>query len=35
MAPVLATHLLMPDLADFARLYPDIEMMCSSQSSPF
>lgn len=26
MTPVLATHLLMPDLADFARLHPDIEM---------
>src|SRR3954467_11795267 len=26
MAPPLATHLLMPDLADFARLHPDIEM---------
>ncbi len=26
LAPILATHLLMPDLAEFARLYPDIEM---------
>jgi DNA-binding transcriptional LysR family regulator len=26
LAPTLTTHLLMPDLADFARLYPDIEM---------
>jgi DNA-binding transcriptional LysR family regulator len=26
MPPPLATHLLMPDLADFARLHPDIEM---------
>ncbi len=26
LAPTLATHLLMPDLAEFARLYPDIEM---------
>jgi DNA-binding transcriptional LysR family regulator len=26
MAPTLATHLLMPDLAEFARLQPDIEM---------
>ena len=26
MAPILATHMLMPDLADFARLHPDIEM---------
>src|SRR3546814_9856922 len=24
--PLLATHLLMPDLTDFARLHPDIEM---------
>ena len=26
LAPPLATHLLMPDFADFARSYPDIEM---------
>src|ERR1700678_1692515 len=26
LAPTLATHLLMPDLADFARVHPDIEM---------
>ncbi len=26
LTPILATHLLMPDFADFARLYPDIEM---------
>ncbi|TPL43652.1 LysR family transcriptional regulator [Mesorhizobium sp. B2-4-6] len=26
LAPPLATHLLMPDFSDFARLYPDIEM---------
>ena len=26
LTPTLATHLLMPDFADFARLYPDIEM---------
>src|SRR6202140_3169579 len=26
LAPPLATHLLMPDLADFVRLHPDIEM---------
>jgi DNA-binding transcriptional LysR family regulator len=26
MAPPLASHLLMPDLVDFARLHPDIEM---------
>jgi len=30
LAPPLATHLLMPDFADFARLYPDIEMEISS-----
>ena len=26
LAPILATHLLMPDFADFARLHPDIEL---------
>src|SRR3569833_698587 len=26
LPPFLATHLLMPDLADFARVHPDIEM---------
>ena len=26
LAPTLATHLLMPDFADFTRLHPDIEM---------
>ena len=26
LTPILATHLLMPDFADFARLYPDIEL---------
>jgi len=26
LAPTLATHLLMPDFTEFARLYPDIEM---------
>lgn len=26
LPPLLATHLLMPDLADFARMHPDIEM---------
>lgn len=30
LPPFLATHLLMPDLADFARLHPDIEMEISS-----
>src|SRR3546814_19106104 len=26
LTPLLATHLLMPDLTDYARLHPDIEM---------
>jgi len=26
MAPILATHLLMPDFADFARLHPEVEI---------
>jgi DNA-binding transcriptional LysR family regulator len=30
LAPPLATHLLMPDFAEFARLHPDIEMDISS-----
>lgn len=30
LAPPLSTHLLMPDLAEFARLHPDIEMDISS-----
>ena len=30
LAPPLATHLLMPDFADFARLHPDIEMELQS-----
>jgi DNA-binding transcriptional LysR family regulator len=30
LAPVLATHLLMPDFAAFARLHPDIEMDIAS-----
>ena len=30
MAPPVATHLLMPDFADFARLHPDIEMEIQS-----
>lgn len=32
MTPVVATHLLMPDLADFARLHPDVEMEILSSS---
>jgi DNA-binding transcriptional LysR family regulator len=34
LAPTLATHLLMPDLADFARLHPDIEMEVLSTGKP-
>ena len=30
LAPTLVTHLLMPDLAEFARLHPDIEMDIAS-----
>ena len=30
LAPILATHLLMPDLADFAMLHPEIEIEISS-----
>ena len=30
LPPFVATHLLMPDLADFARMHPDIEMEISS-----
>lgn len=30
LPPFLATHLLMPDLAEFARMHPDIEMEISS-----
>ena len=30
LAPLLATNLLMPDFAEFARLYPDIEMEIQS-----
>src|SRR4029079_4270309 len=26
LAPTLATHLLMPDIADFARLHPEVEI---------
>ena len=33
LAPILATHLLMPDLADFARLHPDIEIELLSSSA--
>ncbi len=34
LAPTLATHLLMPDFADFARLHPDIEMEIISSDDP-
>ncbi|WP_428489138.1 LysR family transcriptional regulator [Rhodopila sp.] len=34
LAPVLATHLLMPDFADFARLHPEIEMEILSLDQP-
>ena len=30
LTPILATHLLMPDFAEFARLHPDIEMEIAS-----
>jgi DNA-binding transcriptional LysR family regulator len=34
LAPPLATHLLMPDFADFARLHPEIEMEILSIGEP-
>jgi DNA-binding transcriptional LysR family regulator len=34
LAPTLATHLLMPDFADFARLHPEIEMEILSIDEP-
>ncbi len=34
MAPTIATHLLMPDLAEFARLYPEVEMSVLSLDEP-
>jgi DNA-binding transcriptional LysR family regulator len=34
LAPTLATHLLMPDFADFARLHPEIEMEILSGEEP-
>jgi DNA-binding transcriptional LysR family regulator len=34
LAPTLATHLLMPDLADFARLHPEVEMEILSSYEP-
>jgi DNA-binding transcriptional LysR family regulator len=34
LAPTLATHLLMPDFADFARLHPEVEMEILSAGEP-
>jgi DNA-binding transcriptional LysR family regulator len=34
LAPSLATHLLMPDFADFARLHPEVEMEILSFGEP-
>lgn len=34
MAPVLAAHLLMPDLVEFAQLYPDVEMQITPSDQP-
>jgi DNA-binding transcriptional LysR family regulator len=34
LAPTLATHLLMPDFAEFARLYPEVEMEILSREEP-
>ena len=34
MAPTLATHLLMPDFAEFARLHPEIEVDIHSSDDP-
>src|SRR5215469_12388629 len=34
LAPILATHLLMPDFADFARLHPEVEMEILSVGEP-
>jgi molybdate transport repressor ModE-like protein len=34
LAPTLATHLLMPDFADFARLHPEVEMEILSLGEP-
>ncbi|WP_428390935.1 LysR family transcriptional regulator [Lichenicoccus sp.] len=34
MAPTIATHLLMPDLAAFTRLHPDVEMSVLSLDEP-
>jgi DNA-binding transcriptional LysR family regulator len=34
LVPPLATHLLMPDFADFARLYPEVEIEIVSSNEP-
>ena len=34
LTPTLATHLLMPDFADFARLHPEVEMEILSSEEP-
>ncbi len=34
MAPTIATHLLMPDLGEFARLHPEVEMSVLSLDEP-
>jgi DNA-binding transcriptional LysR family regulator len=34
LAPTLATHLLMPDFADFARLHPEVEVEILSSGEP-
>jgi DNA-binding transcriptional LysR family regulator len=34
LAPILATHLLMPDFADFSRLHPEVEMEILSIEEP-
>ena len=34
MTPMLASHLLMPDLAHFARLYPEVEIQVLSSDEP-
>jgi DNA-binding transcriptional LysR family regulator len=34
LSPTLATHLLMPDFADFARLHPEVEMEILSSDEP-
>ena len=34
MAPTIATHLLMPDVAEFAKLHPEVEMSVLSLDEP-